>query len=109
MNFKRLFSPIKINNLNLKNRIVMPAIHHKYTPEGFATERFNEYYWRRAEGEVGLIIVGGCRFDKSGSKLGMMSLESDEYIKGWKEFTDGIHERGSKVAVQLYHDWWTGC
>lgn len=103
MNLKRLFSPVTINELTLKNRVVMPAIHHRYTPEGFATDRFNEYYWKRAEGGPGLIIVGGCRFDECGSKLGMMSLESDEYIEGWKKFTDGMHDRGTKVAVQLYH------
>lgn len=103
MNLNRLFSPVTINGLALKNRVVMPAIHHRYTPEGFATDRFNEYYWKRAEGGPGLIIVGGCRFDECGSKLGMMSLESDEYIGGWKKFTDGMHSRGTKVAVQLYH------
>lgn len=103
MNLKRLFSPITINGMTLKNRVVIPAIHHKYTSDGFATEQFNEYYWERAKGGAGLIIVGGCRFEECGSKLGMMSLESDEYIEGWREFTDGVHKIGTKVAVQLYH------
>jgi len=103
MKLKRLFSPITINGMTLKNRVVMPAIHHKYTPSGFATEQFNEYYWKRAKGGAGLIIVGGCRFDECGSKLGMMSLESDEYIEGWERFTEGVHKIGAKVAVQLYH------
>ena len=103
MEYTKLFSPITIRNMSLKNRIVMPPLHHLYTPEGYATPRFNEYYWRRAEGGIGLIIVGGCRFDDFGGAWSMMSLQSDEFIPGYKEFTDGMHERGAKVGVQLYH------
>ena len=66
MRFPRLFTPISIGGMTVKNRIVMPAIHHLYTPEGACTPRFSQYYWKRAEGGVGLIIVGGCRFDDYG-------------------------------------------
>lgn len=103
MEQKRLFSPIEIHGLVLKNRVVMPAIHHLYTPEGYATERFNQYYWKRAEGGAGLIIVGGCRFDDYGTSTQMMSLQHDKFIPGWENFVKGMHQRGAKVAVQLYH------
>jgi 2,4-dienoyl-CoA reductase (NADPH2) len=50
-----------------------------------------------------LIYVGGCRFDDYGGAPMMMSLQTDEFIPGYKEFTDGMHARGSKIGVQLYH------
>ncbi|MDR0880606.1 MAG: FAD-dependent oxidoreductase [Clostridioides sp.] len=103
MKLERLLSPDKIKGLELKNRVVMEALHHLYTPDGTCTERFKEYYYRRALGGVGLVIVGGCRFDDYGGSTAMMSLKSDDMIPGYKEFTDGMHERGAKVAVQLYH------
>ena len=103
MKYTRLFSPITIHGMTLKNRIVMPAIHHLYTEDGYASPRFNEYYWERVEGGAGMIIVGSCRFDGYGAKANSMSLAEDATIPGWKEFTDGVHERGGKVAVQLYH------
>lgn len=103
MKYNKLFEPIKIKNLKLKNKIVMLPIHLLYTPDGYATDRFNEFYWRRAEGGAGLIIVGGCSFDDYGKSTDMMSLASDDMIPGWKIFTDGMHERDTKVAVQLYH------
>ena len=31
MRYRRLFTPITINGMELKNRIVMPAMHHLYT------------------------------------------------------------------------------
>ncbi len=103
MYYERLFQPITIRNLELKNRIIMPAIHLMYNMEGYANERFNEFYWRRAEGGVGLVFVGGCRFDEYGGSPGMMSLETDDFVSGYKEFTAGMHARGAKVGVQLYH------
>ena len=103
MRYRRLFTPITINGMELKNRIVMPAMHHLYTDNGYCTPKFAHYYWRRAEGGAGLIIVGSCRFDEYGAKANSMSLASDDTIPGWKQFTDGIHQRGSKAAVQLYH------
>jgi 2,4-dienoyl-CoA reductase (NADPH2) len=103
MKLQRLFAPTQVGALQLKNKILMPAIHHLYTPEGYATERFNQHYWRRAEGGAGLIFVGGCRFDDYGASSMMMSLQRDEFIPGFKEFTDGMHARGAKVGVQLYH------
>jgi NADH:flavin oxidoreductases, Old Yellow Enzyme family len=101
--YERLFTPVRIGDLEIKNRIVMPAISHMYTPDGYATERFNEYYWRRAEGGAGLITVGGCRIDECGGAYGMMSLEDDKYIPGFFEFTEGMHKRGARVGVQLFH------
>lgn len=103
MKFDRLFSPITIRSMELRNRIMMPAMHHLYTDNGYCTPRFTEYYKQRALGGAGLIIVGSCRFDAYGAKEHSMSLASDDTIAGWKEFTDTIHETGAKVGVQLYH------
>ncbi len=103
MKYQRLFQPITIHGMALKNRIVMPPIHLLYSMDGSATEKFKEFYYRRAEGGVGLIICGGCQFDDYGGTLGMISLQKDELIPSFQAFTDGIHARGAKVAVQLYH------
>lgn len=61
MEFQNLFSRIKIKSMELKNRIVMTAMHLGYTPEGFVTERVVDFYSLRAKGGVGLIIAGGSR------------------------------------------------
>ena len=103
MTYSRLFTPITIGNMTLKNRIVMPAMHHLYTENGYCTPRFSRYYWDRVEGGAGLIIVGSCRFDDYGAKDNSMSLRTDDTIPGWQAFTKGVHDRGGKVAVQLYH------
>lgn len=62
MAYPYLFSPIDINGMALKNRIVMTAMHLGYTPEGKVTDRLVDFYALRAKGGVGLIIVGGLRY-----------------------------------------------
>ncbi len=103
MEYERLFSPITINGLTLKNRVLMPALNTLYAPDGYVTDRFKEFYWRRAEGGAGLILVGGCRFDDVGGAYHMLSLADDTYIPGLKEYTYGIHQRGAKAGIQLFH------
>ncbi len=103
MKYNKLFSPITINGMELKNRVLMPAINHIYTPEGLPNERFTEYYKKRAEGGVGLIIVGGARFEKYGGTFAMIDLGDDSVIPVFKKFTDVIHGAGAKVGVQIFH------
>lgn len=99
----RLFTPINIGSLTLANRIVMPAIHLGYTPDGFITDTVVGFYVERAAGGVGLIIVGGCPVDEYGGGNFMMGLSDDEFVPGLKRLTQAIHEHGVPVAAQLYH------
>lgn len=48
-------------------------------------------------------MTGSCKFDDYCGADGMMSLRDDSFTPGYKAFMDGIHERGAKVGVQLYH------
>ncbi len=103
MKFHYLTQPIRVGSLTLKNRILMTAMHTLYTQDGLPAPRFNEFYWRRAEGGAGLVVVGACRFDGKGARASTMSLADDSCIKPWQEFTRGMRQRECPVAVQLYH------
>ena len=102
MEFPSLFSKIKIKSMELKNRIVMTAMHLGYTPEGFVTDRLVDFYALRAKGGVGLIIVGGCPIDEQGSMSGMIRIDHDRYIPGLRRLTDEVKGEGARIAAQLY-------
>jgi 2,4-dienoyl-CoA reductase (NADPH2) len=102
MEFPNLFSPITINTLELRNRIVMTAMHLGYTPEGFVTDRLVDFYSARAKGGAGLIIVGGCPIDDNSSMTGMINIDHDRYIPGLKKLTNAVKSHGSAIAAQLY-------
>ena len=98
----KLFQPIKVGQMELKNRIAMPAIHHCYTPEGFVNERLIRYYEVRARGGAGLITVGGCSIDQLGLGPNMIGLHNDQFIDGLKELSGAIKNNGAAAAAQLY-------
>ena len=102
MEFPCLFSPIRIKNMELRNRIVMTAMHLGYTPEGAVTDRLIDFYIPRARGGAGLIIVGGCPIDEQGSMAGMIRIDDDRFIPGLRRLTAAIQAEGAKIAAQLY-------
>lgn len=97
-----LFKPIEIGTLTLKNRIVMPALHHNYSPEGLINEKLICYYEARARGGAALIIVGGCSIDLSGGGPLMIGLHDDSYIPGLQQLADRVKGAGARIAAQLY-------
>jgi len=55
----KLFEPIEIDGMKIKNRIVMPAGETNYhSPEGGVTERLLDFYRERAKGGIGFAVVG---------------------------------------------------
>jgi 2,4-dienoyl-CoA reductase (NADPH2) len=101
--FRKLFDPILLGRLELPNRIVMPAIHLSYTPQGFVTDRLVEFYAERAAGGAGLIIVGGCPVDEFAGGPYMIGICRDEFVPGLRRLTEATHEHGVPIAAQLYH------
>ena len=99
----KLFEPISIGPVTLKNRVVMTAMHLNYTPGGEVNDKFIEMYKARALGGTGLIIIGGCEIDDEASGIDLfLSIKDDKFIPGLTRFVDAIHEAGGKTAAQLY-------
>ena len=98
-----LFTPIEVGGICLKNRIVMPAMHLNYTPDGQVTERLMGFYVERARGGVALIIIGGCIIDEYSGARNMINLDHDKFIPSLKKLTDTLHAYDVHIAGQLYH------
>lgn len=99
----KLFEPIKIGQVQLKNRVVMTAMHLNYSPNGLVNDQLIDFYAARARGGVGLLIVGGAEINDqaSGSEF-MLSIKDDSFVPGLQLFTKAMHEAGAKTAIQLY-------
>ena len=59
MKFFKLLTPLKLGNMEISNRIVMPAMNATMAVNGIASDRFLSFYAERARGGAGMIIVGG--------------------------------------------------
>ena len=97
-----LLSPIKIRNLELKNRCVIPPMGTNLgNRDGTMTEENLAYIKRRAESGFGLVITEIMGVHPSGC-VGL-GIYDDKVIPGITEFVAAIHQAGSKVAIQLHH------
>ncbi|PIW39506.1 MAG: hypothetical protein COW22_05790, partial [Chloroflexi bacterium CG15_BIG_FIL_POST_REV_8_21_14_020_46_15] len=95
-----LFAPIKVGNVELKNRMVMLAIGTGYPePDGTVGDRFSNFCVERAKGGVGLIITPFAPFDMATSIV--PGLFDDRFIPGARRLTDAVHAYGTKIAPQF--------
>ena len=100
----KLFDPIKIGSIEIKNRLAMSAMDLGFTSDGSVNERFIDFYVERARGGVGLIVIGGCYPEMNGKVWkSIIGLDNDKFIPGLKKFADTIHKYNVKVAAQLLH------
>jgi N-ethylmaleimide reductase len=98
-----LFSPIRIGNFQLPNRIVMaPLTRARATEENVPTPMMADYYAQRAD--CGLIISEATAVDPMG--MGWYrapGIWSDAMVAGWKPVTDAVHANGGRIVLQLWH------
>ncbi|MHA1645726.1 MAG: oxidoreductase [Candidatus Freyarchaeota archaeon] len=101
----KLFEPVSIGEMELRNRLVMPPMGTNFAAEdGSVTQRQINYYRERARGGVGLIIVEGAYVHPLGKGASLqLSLTDDEKISGLKKLAEAIQAEGAKAAVQLFH------
>ena len=98
-----IFQPIKIKNIEVKNRIYLPAMHLNMADKYFVTEKLKAFYRVRAKGGAGLICVGYATVDeKSGTPLNI-GAHKDEYIPGLRELAQEIKQYGVVSCIQLNH------
>lgn len=106
LRYPHLFSPFKIGNVTIKNRIVKSPMATNYgSVTGEVTDQIIDYYVETAKGGVGLIIVENTTVDyPQGKDIPCeMSLDEDRFISGHNDLVEAIHEAGAKAAVQLHH------
>ncbi|WP_346664737.1 FAD-dependent oxidoreductase [uncultured Mailhella sp.] len=105
MEYNMLFSPVTINALTLKNRIVMSSMVTQYAASnGEVTDQMIHYYAERARGGVGLIMIEATYVERQGDsyKFGL-GADTDEMLPGLARLANAIHACGGKVGLQLQH------
>ncbi|MFX1311795.1 MAG: NADH:flavin oxidoreductase [Promethearchaeota archaeon] len=106
MELEKLFSPKKIGNLQIKNRIIRSAtfmgMAEKY---GYVGGRLLKMYEELARGGTGLIITGAVAMDPSASGGPyQVCLYDESHMPGHKLLVNLIHEyKDTKIAIQLNH------
>ncbi len=103
--YEPLFQPMKIGSLELKNRLVMPAMNSHYADAGhhFTRQALN-YYGERALGGFGLLITEFLCVSEEGLAYPMQAgIYDDRFIPTLSSLAERIHQNGGRIFAQLHH------
>ena len=100
----RLFEPINISGMRLKNKIVhTPIVTNLATKEGYVTRDLIERYARIARGGAAWIIIEDVVVTPRMSPYNLI-INDDRFIEGLKRLTETVHRQGDvKIGIQLGH------
>lgn len=102
--YKKLFTPLKIGNVTIPNRLTITAMDTDLCDKGYATDRYIGYHEERAKGGWGLIVTEDYAIQEQSKRYkNVAGLWSDDMIESHKKLTDTIHKYDTKIFVQLYH------
>lgn len=103
MKFEKMYEPIQIGPMTVKNRYVVPPMGNNFAnTDGTLSEQSNAYYTKRAKGGFGLITIEATVVHK-GAKGGPRKpcLYDDSTVESFKKVIDSCHNEGAKISIQL--------
>lgn len=110
--YHELFSPIRVNRLTIKNRIVMGPMGNLNMCEesGRPNEKMLQYFFARAKGGTGLLTTGlvpvSHGIDPTVTEAADLTLfpridHARTVFAGWRDLAQGVHAYGSKIFIQI--------
>lgn len=101
----KLFEPIRIGSMQLKNRIVMSPMTTGYAgKDQRPSERLIRYLEARARGGAGLITLEACVVDRRHREIPRsMHFSDDGVIAAHRALTEAVHAHGAKIQPQIIH------
>jgi N-ethylmaleimide reductase len=99
----RLFEPLLIGELNLKNRIVLaPMTRGRAGQERVPNDLMAEYYYQRSG--AGMLVTEATVISKQGiGWIGSPGIFTEEMVEGWKKVTEKVKPTGTSIFLQLWH------
>jgi len=99
----KLFEPLQMGDLRLKNRIVMaPMTRGRAGNERIPNELMAEYYFQRAS--AGLLITEATVVSERGNGwIDSPGIYTDEMVAGWQIVTQKLAPTGTPIFLQLWH------
>lgn len=100
----KLFQPLQLGNLVLKNRLIMaPMVLGMAERNGSVSEKMISYYARRADGGCAAIIVEAAGVDPDLNGKGALMMDHDKHIPNMASLVRVLKSKGVKPFLQLGH------
>ena len=100
-----LLSPVRIGTLELRNRIVLPAMDQNNCDDGLITDETVAHYEERARGGAGLLILetSAVAYPHGATSRHQPALSHDGVIEGLARLADAVHAHEARMVVQVNH------
>ncbi|KAH7068563.1 hypothetical protein FB567DRAFT_634520 [Paraphoma chrysanthemicola] len=104
MSESRLFKPLKLGTMELKNRVAMaPCTRFRASDDAAILPMAKAYYGERACVPGTLLIAEGAFISKHhGGYPNIPGIYNQEHIDAWKIITDEVHDKGSFIYLQIW-------
>ena len=104
MKYNKLFEPYNLSGKLLKNRFLMAPMTRSRSsqPGDVPNALMAEYYGQRTS--AGIIITEATQVSLQGKGYANTpGIYTKEQIEAWKQVTKEVHQKGSKIFLQLWH------
>src|SRR5258708_25339834 len=104
--FEKLFEPLQIGNVVIRNGIVSTGHAEVYSDAGLPSERQIRYHAEKARGGIGLTICGGSSsvsVDSPSAAWNGLDVSHDRIVAHLSRFAEAVHEHGAGLVVPLNH------
>jgi 2,4-dienoyl-CoA reductase-like NADH-dependent reductase (Old Yellow Enzyme family) len=100
-----LIESVPFGNEMLASRLVMAPMTRMFSPNGVPGENVAQYYRRRAENGVGLIITEGTAINHPAAVMSpdIPHFYGEDALNGWANVVKEVHQAGGKIIPQLWH------
>ena len=100
-----LLQPYQLKHLTLRNRIMTTSHEPAYPEDGMPKDRYRAYHEERAKGGIALTMTAGSAAVSKDSPPAFNNILAykDEVVPWIKRMTDGVHEHGAAIMIQLTH------
>lgn len=99
-----LFTPLRIRDVTIRNRIVLAPMHQYAAKEGYATDWHLVNAGKYAAGGCGIVMVESTKVERRGAgTVGDLGLWKDDFIPGLARITGFIKAQGATPAIQIGH------
>jgi len=99
-----LFTPLRLRELTLKNRVVVAPMHQYSAAQGFANDWHLMNAGRYAAGGAGLVILESTKIERRGcGTVGDLGLWDDAFVPQLARIADFVHRCGAAAGIQLGH------
>lgn len=100
-----LLRPLTLAGMTVPNRFVMPGMQRGWCEDGAPTSRLTEYYRRRVEGGVGLIISESVAVDHpSSTRSELFARLTPATLEAWRACVGAVKDAGGHILLQLWHE-----